>query len=157
MGLFQLRSVYERKRSAVGKAPMFFETTRPSPIFQAWKSSICLLRSTNLACSKIDSTDFRSHDMAHFMHTAIKARNVQVRTCSNPDLTDFRSRDVIHFKFFELLVWGFLTESVVRLAISVTVWPRFIGDSPLYIRPLSPYVVFRLRTFPCLYLREFLS
>mgnify|MGYP003481901021 CR=1 FL=1 len=56
----------------------------------------------------------------------------QVWPSSFPDSTHFRSRDVIHFVFFRLLVLGFLTESVVRLAIACTVWPRLIGGGPLY-------------------------
>ena len=56
----------------------------------------------------------------------------QVFPSSDPDSTHFRSRDVIYFVSFRLSVGGILIESVVRLVIAVTVWPRLIGDGPLY-------------------------
>ena len=68
-------------------------------------------------------------------HTADLLRETNVEStclrCSNPVLTTSGLRDVIHFVFFELPVGGFLTDSVVRLAITVTVRPLLREDTPV--------------------------
>ena len=86
--------------------------------------------------SRVSATRQKNFLGGHALfHTADLLRETNVEStclrCSNPVLTTSGLRDVIHFVFFELPIGGFLTDSVVRLAITVTVRPLLMGDTPI--------------------------